>query len=477
MSKPIPEISHKPIVGNLLEFRSDRLGLFQRVSRACGDIGAYYMGREKYTLVNSAPLAHQILVDHADDFDKTYNFRRFAAPLLGNGLLTSENEFHGRQRRMIAPAFQQQRIGMYAGIMGEYSERICRGWNEGQEIDVHREMARLILWIVGKTLFDADVLSEADELGGCLTDAIYGFNSQVRALVPLTIEWPTPKNLRYRRAIARLNRSVLPLIAARRASGKDHGDLLSMLLNARYDDGTGMSDQQIRDEALNMFMPGHETSATALSWTWYLLSQHRDVYARLRQEVDTVLRGRTPSFDDLPQLPYTLQVFKEGLRLYPSVYMYSRRAVRDVDIDGYHFPAGSILIFSPFAMHRRADYYPEPERFDPDRFSRENEARLPPQAYMPFGAGKRICIGNHYGLLNGHMVMATLAQRVVLRSEQPLPERDPMVTLRPKQRIKMTVNHRIPSAVEAGDKPVTKETPATAAGSRCPFSGAVPSHR
>jgi cytochrome P450 len=472
MHKAIPEIAHKPIVGNLLDFRSDRLGLFMRVSRTCGDIGAYYMGRSKYILINSALLAHSILVDHADDFDKTHNFRRVASPLLGNGLLTSENSFHHRQRKLIAPAFQKKRIGVYAGVMAEYSERMCASWSEGQEINVHREMVRLILWIVGKTLFSADVLSEADDLGGALTDAIHGFNSQVRALVPLTIEWPTLRNLGYRRAVIRLNRAVLPLIAERRASGKDHGDLLSMLLQVRYGDGTSMSDQQIRDEVLNMFMPGHETSATALTWTWYLLSQHPDVYARMRVEVDSVLAGRTPAFDDVPRLPYTLQVFKEGLRMYPSVYMFSRRALRDIDIDGYHFPAGSILIFSPYAMHRREDYYPEPERFNPNRFSRENEARLPSQAYMPFGAGKRICIGNHYAMLNGHMVLATLAQRVVLDTSQRQPERDPMVTLRPKQAVLMTIRHRKPVSRQQESRP-PDEALVPAGARQCPFSGAT----
>jgi len=350
--------------------------------------------------------------------------------------------------------------------MADYSEQISRTWKEGQEIDVHNEMNRLILRIVGKTVFDADVLSEADALGSALTKAICGFNSQVRAFIPLAINWPTLKNIGYRRAVQRLNRTVRELINLRRLDDSDHRDLLTMLMQARYDDGAAMTDKQIRDEAVTMFMLGYETSASALTWTWFLLSENPKAYERMRYEVDSVLRGRTPTFADLLDLPYTLQVFKEGLRLYPSVYMFSCRAVRSVDIDGYYFPAGSILVFSPFSMHRSPDYFPEPELFDPDRFSRKNEALLPMHAYMPFGAG-RICIGNRCAMLNGHMVLATLAQRVTLHTWQPLPERNPMVTLRPKRPIRMLVKHRSGSKVRKLQPQASVYASAAAV---CPFS-------
>ena len=446
--KSIPVIDGRPLMGNLLEFRADRLGLLLKVSRICGDIGAYYIGRTRKTFVNSAPLVQKILMGHSDSLDKSLELRKFGTPLLGNGMLISDNSFNRRQRRLVAAAFQPSRMKAYAEVTAAYAERICRSWRAGQRIEVYREMARLTLWTVGKNLFDAEVFAEADELGNALTQAISGFDSQLRAFVPLTIHWPTPKNIAVARAIRRLNKTTLALIARRKADPTEHEDFLSSLLNASYEDGSPMSDRQIQDEIVNFFMAGYETSATALTWAWYLLSQHPAIYARLRGEVDSVLRGRTPTSADLPELRYTLQVFKEVLRLYPPVPVFQRRVTQAVTVDDYYLPAGSTLVFSPFAMHRRADYFPDPERFDPDRFSPENEKRQPVHNWMPFGAGRRICIGNHYAIANGQIALATLAQRVVLHTKQPFPGFDPMVTLRPKQPVKMVVSHRVLSPSE-----------------------------
>ena len=469
MSRPIPVIDGKPLVGNLLDFRADRLGLLLRVSRICGDIGAFYIGRTKKILVNSAPLAQKILMGHSDSLDKSLELRKFGTPLLGRGMLISENSLNRKQRRLVVPAFQPLRIKAYTEVTAEYSERICRSWNAGQNIDVYKEMARLTLWTVGKNLFDADVLSEAGELGGALTQAISGFDSQPRALVPLTIQWPTPNNVAAARAIRRLNKTTLALIAQRKADPTEHKDFLSILLNASYEDGSPMCDRQIQDEVVNFFVAGFETSATALTWAWYLLSQHREIYGRLRGEVDAVLGGRTPTSADLSELRYTLQVFKEVLRLYPPVHVFQRRVVEAVTVDDYYLPAGSNLVFSPFALHRRPDYFPDSERFDPDRFSPENERRLPLHSWMPFGAGRRICIGNHYALANGQIALATLAQRVVLdtKQKQPFPGFDPMVTLRPKRSVEMVVSHRVlpPSGIAS-----LHHAPGDESSSRCPFA-------
>lgn len=440
----IPTIRNRPISGNMPEFRNDRRALFMDFARTCGNIGAYHMGWRKAFLVNSAELVQQTLVENAHKYDKTSYFRAFARPVLGNGLLTCSNEEHKHERKILSPPLQPRNISRYADIMAEYSERLQTEWTSGQEINIAREMVRLTLWIVGKTFFDANVLDEADELGGALTEAIHGFNAQANAFIPLTIEWPTPSNLRYRKAVQRLNHTVYTLIAERRASGEDCGDLLSVLLKAQYEDGTPMNDVQIRDEAMNMFMPGHETTATGLTWTWYLLSQHPEIYTRLKDEVDRVLQGRTPTFADLPNLPYTLQVFKESLRMYPPVYMFSRRALCDVNLGGYHIPEGSTLIFSPYSIHRRPDYFPEPDTFNPDRFAPEAESHLPKCAYMPFGAGARICIGNHYAMLSGQMIIATLMQHVTFSFvEGQRVQTEPMVTLRPRNGMRMHVHRRV----------------------------------
>jgi cytochrome P450 len=432
-----------PVLGNLLEFRRDRLGLFQRIAQEQGDLGSYTIGRERFLFVNSPELVHEILVTRQNEFDKTRRFRTFARPLLGNGLLSSDNETNRKYRKVIAPAMRPGTIERHVGTMTDRSERLSAEWADGDTLDVQREMVRLTLWIVGKSLFDLDVLDEADELGGALTAAIHGFNAQASAAVPLTIEWPTPVNLGYRRAIRRLEETFYRVLEQRRADPAPHDDWLDLLLRARDEDGQPLPDQQIRDEALNLFMPGHETTATGLTWTWYLLAQHPEAYRRLTDEVDAVLGGRTPDAADLRRLPYAMQCFKEAMRLYPPVYMFSRAPLADVDLAGVRIPAGTPVIFSPYTMHRRPDLYPDPEVFDPDRFTPEAEAALPRHAYQPFGSGRRICVGNHYGLLNGQAVLATVAQRVRFSGPADgVPVLDPMVTLRPRDPMLLTVHRR-----------------------------------
>jgi len=441
----IPSLPGLPFLGNLLEFRNNRLALLMRLTQQHWDIGIVQLGPRTVVMMNTSELARAVLVEHAEAFEKTPNLRIYGRPLLGNGLLTSENEFHKRQRKLVAPPFQHRHIASYADIMVNYSEQIQKEWTDGQVINIAREMMRLTLWIVGRTLFDADVLGEAEELGKALTIAMHHFNSEMSALVHIPYTWPTPSNQRLHKAIDRLNATIYQMIAERRRTGKDRGDLLSMLLHARdEDDGSFMTDKQVRDEAMTIFLAGHETIAVALTWSWYLLAQLAEIYALMRNEVDSVLRGRPPTFADLPNLPYTLQVLKESMRLYPPAYGYARQAVRPVTIGGYDLPAGMIVLISPYAMHRRPDYFPDPERFDPARFTPEAEQRLPRYAYIPFGGGPRICIGNHFALMESHLVLATLAQRVTF---ELLPgqhiEPEPMITLRPKPGIKMRVTHRL----------------------------------
>jgi len=445
---PVPTLRGLPVLGSLPEYRSDRLDLFQRVVQEHGDVGAFKVGPRTIVLVNAPDLVQAVLVDHADDFEKTANLRAYGWPVLGNGLLTSENAFHKRQRKLVAPAFQHRRIAAYADVMADYAERLQATWAEGQELDVAHEMTRLTLWIVGRTLFDADVLGEAEELGAALTAAMQHMIAQFSALVHLPEPWPTPRQRRGRRGVERLDRTVYRMLAARRASGEDRGDLLSMLLQARdEDDGTFMTDRQVRDEAMTLFLAGHETTANALAWIWYLLTQHPDAYSELREEADRVLGGRTPTMADLPNLPFALQVLKEGLRLYPPAYMLGRQATKLVTLGQYELPAGSVVLISPYVLHRRADTFPAPENFRPERFAGDAEKRLPKGAYLPFGGGPRICIGNHFALLEGHLLLATLAQRVsfALVPNQQI-ETEPLITLRPRHGIKVVVRRRAEAA-------------------------------
>ncbi len=469
-SSRVPRLPGRALIGNTWEFKRDRLALFSRTFAECGDLGVYTIAGQDLYLANSVELVHEILIRNGGLFEKTDRFRSFARPLLGDGLLTATNEQHKPNRRMIQPRFHSAAVKTSADIAARVTRTVADRWSDGAVVDVRREMVAVTLGIVGQNLFSRDVLGEADELGNALTDAIHGFDSQASALIPLTIEWPTPANLRYRRAIERLERTFYALLAERRAAVRRPDDWLNLLMESTYEDGTPIGDRQIRDEALNMFMPGHETTATALSWSFHLLAEHPEVYDRLVAEVDDVLGGRMPTLEDLPRLPYALQVFKETMRLYPPVYMFTRQATVDVEVLGHVLPAGAAVVFSPYTLHRRADYFPDPERFDPERFSPEREAGLPRHAYLPFGTGHRVCIGNHHALLNGHIALVTLAQRVRLSSVPGAsPVMEPMVTLRPRGSLPMRVERRTtPAAPDSPpptrESPAPGETPAT-----CPY--------
>lgn len=440
----IPTVRGLPVVGNLWAFRNDRLNFLVQAARECGDIGRIALGPHGLILVNAAHHIHTIFVEHAYDVEKTPFARNSLWPLIGDGLLLSEQATHKRQRKLVAPAFQHRRIAAYADVMTHYTDRLAAQWTDGMQIDVAHAMMRLTLEIVAKTLFDADVSQEADTIGSALTTALHQMEV-APSILPLPGFYRRMRTARLRAAINHLDAIVLGIIEERRQAGDDRGDLLSMLLQAQdADDGTAMSPQQVRDEAMTLFLAGHETTANALAWTWYLLTQHPAVYTQLCNEVDTVLGGRTPTFADLAQLPYTLRVFKEGLRLYPPAYATSRVVVRPFALGDHHLPEGTVLFISPYTLHRRPDYFADPERFDPDRWSPECEAQLPRHAYLPFGAGARVCIGNQFALMEGQLVLATLAQRVrfELVPGQRI-EAEPLITLRPKHGIQVRVRRRM----------------------------------
>jgi cytochrome P450 len=347
----------------------------------------------------------------------------------------------------MAPAFVHKRIAEYATVIAARAEVAQAAMPDGQTVDLSAAMMRLTLEIVGATLFGAEVGAEADEIGEALTAAMEHATNALRSVVPIPPTWPTPANRRGLAAIARLDKTVYRLIEERRRSGKDHGDFLSMLLLAQ-DEGTsaaGMTDKQVRDEAMNIFLAGHETTANALAWAFYLIAQHPAARERLEAEVSAALGGRTPTLADLPAMPYALAVLKEAMRLYPPAYIVARRATRDVTLTGgVRVARNEVCMVNIIGMQRRATYFPEPTRFDPERFLPENEKRLAKQAFLPFGAGPRICIGNHFALLEGQLAIATLAQRVRLDLPAGAPpvDMEPLITLRPKGGMPMRVSRR-----------------------------------
>jgi len=349
----------------------------------------------------------------------------------------------------MAPPFQPRHIASYADIIGHYGEHIQQTWADGGVIDVNQQMTNVTMSIIGKALFDADVFTETDELGAAMTTATEYVSHALSVLFPPPYNWPLPRNRRTQRAVQTLRTRIQRFIDERRSNPTERNDFLSILLQARDDDGSPMSDEQLMAECLTLFGAGHETTATALTWTWYLLCQHPEVYQKVQQEVDRVLQGRTPTYADLAQLPYCLQVFKEALRLYPPAYVTSRRALQDVEIDGYRVPKGWVVLLAPYTLHRRAEYFPEPEKFDPERFTPEREKALPRYAFVPFGAGPRICIGMYFAMMEGHLLLATIAQRVsfaLVPGQVITPDPLHHLALRPGGAVQVSVQKRARTA-------------------------------
>jgi cytochrome P450 len=416
----IPQLKGRPLVGSLFDFRNRRLHL-QRALAATGDLARFRMGPRTLYMASSAELAHEVFAEHS--FVKSRGLSVIGRPLLGNGLLTSEHDFHKRQRRLMSPAFAPKRIAGYATEMVACAERAVAGF--GERVNLADEMMKLTLAIVGKTLFAADVLGEAREIGEALTVALHYIPDEVSRILQLPYSVPTPNHLKMRRAVGRLDRTVYRMIEERQKAPHDRGDVMSMLCSARDDDGSQMSAEQIRDEVMTLFLAGHETTANALAWTFYLLSRNPEHYARGRDEARRVLHGRLPTTDDLPNLPFSLACIKESMRMYPPAYLTGRSAEREVTIGGHTLPKDSIVFVNIFGIHHRGDYWPDPERFIPER-----DFKSP--AYLPFGGGARVCIGNHFATMEAHLVLAHLLQHLVFEYDGPDLEPDPLVTLRPR---------------------------------------------
>lgn len=443
----IPGPRGLPIVGNALTFGQDPLGSLTRWAREYGDIFCVRAGIP-FIYINHPDDIESVLLDKEHTYIKaTERFpqRAFVRMVFGQGMLFSEGDVWRRQRRLAAPAFHHRRIALYGEVMADYADRHIRRWRDGEVRNFHGDMMRVTLAIVAKTLFDADVEDDAQDVGEALDAIMETTASRIgQPLLQLPLGVPTPGNRRFLSAIRQLDAIIYRLIGERRAEGRDTGDLLSMLLQARDEDGSGMSDQVLRDELLTLFLAGHETTALTLSWAYYLLSQYPDVLARLEAELDGVLGGRLPCVADLPQLPYTEQVIKETLRLFPPTWMISPRlAQRDVVVRGFTLPKGSVLAIAPWIVHRDERFFPNPECFDPDRWLPERSQSLPRHAYIPFSGGPRICIGNSFAMMETVLLLATISQRFrlpLLPGQQIVPQ--PSMTVRPKYGLLVQVDAR-----------------------------------
>jgi cytochrome P450 len=443
-TKAVPTIPHVRgfALGQLLEFRRNIPAWQMKLMNEYGDVCGAKLGVFPCVLLSAPELAQSVLVDNAHHFVKSRSLQALK-PILGEGLLTSEHEFHRRQRKLISPGFHHRRIGSYVGAMASYTEAAQSRWKDGEMIDASAAMMRLTLAITGKTMFNADLEKDANEVGEAVTIANRNALEQISSVFPFPVPWST-RSRQSQKAIARLDQTVYRMIADRRVSGDDPGDVLSMLLAAEEEgSGTHMTDAEVRDETMTLFLAGHETTANALAWALYLLSRHPEAYARLKSEVDAVLGGRAPTLEDMPRLPYALQVFKETMRLYPPAYIIGRTALRDVNLCGHDLPGGMTVFINIYGMHRRARYFPDPEKFDPDRFRPEAEKDMLRSSYLPFGGGPRVCIGNQFALLEGQIVLAALAQRVTFEAASPREiETEPLITLRPKNGVPLLVRRR-----------------------------------
>ncbi len=433
------------LVGNALDFsRGDWLEFFVRCAREHGDVVFFRFLNVPMCLLTHPDDIEDVLVKNSSNFVKSRNYHALK-PILGNGLLISEGAFWQKQRKLVQPSFRHESIAAYAEVMADSAQQMLVGWRDGQTRDVHQEMMGLTLEIVAKSLFGTDVSREAGKVGQAMRDLTNQLLAMPNIAFFLPEFFPLPSTLRLRRAVRELNGIIYSMIRARRAAHSPSHDLLQMLLDAQDEDGSQMTDEQLRDEMMTLFIAGHETTAIALSWTWYLLAQNPEVEAKLADELSHVLKGRAPGVSDLRALPYTEMVVKETMRLYPPAWVIGRQALRDFEVHGYRLHAGTNVLLAQWITQRDARFYPEPERFNPDRWKDDpiRSGRLPRYAYFPFGSGPRVCIGAGFAMMEATLLLATIAQRfhLTLASDQSI-EMLPLVTLRPKHGVKMMLQER-----------------------------------
>ncbi|MGO9597354.1 MAG: cytochrome P450 [Isosphaeraceae bacterium] len=431
------------LAGNLREFSRDRLGALVRWHRQYGDMVWARFGPRSILFLNHPELVEEVLVAQNRKFIKHSRLRSWRRAF-GRGLLTSEGEFWRAQRRLMQPAFHHDRIVSYADVIVGFTERMLHSWNDGQTRDVQADMMGLTLEIVAKTLFDAEIGSDSADASAAMETLMHTSMKRLARLISFPDWVPTPLNLRFEQAARRLDRIILSIIARRRQSGEDRGDLLSMLLHAQDEEsGRRMSDLQLRDEAMTLFMAGHETTANTLAWVWYLLANHPEAEASLHAELDEILPDRPPTFVDLPRLRITGLIVTEALRLYPTVWMLGRENTEPVELGGYRVPVGTTVFMPQWTIHRDARWFDEPETFRPDRWENGLRERIHRYAYFPFGGGPRICIGNSFAMMEASLLLATIARRFRLTLAADADVRPlPSMTLRPATGVKVTLSKR-----------------------------------
>src|SRR6267142_6608912 len=433
-----PAIKGSFIQGVMPEFNRDTLGFVER-GRTYGDVVRMrFLYLTAYFLYHPDDIEY-VLSTNARNFIKSRSVRSpFFQRLVGNGLLTGEGEFWRRQRRLAQPAFHRQRISGYGDVMVEYTERLISTWSDGETRDIHQDMMRLTLEIVVRTLFNADVSGDAAKVERALSQIVKPFSSQATLKWILDNRLPTKTHRRFNESAKEIDEIVYRIIAERRASGADEGDLLSMLLAAHDEDGSQMTNRQLRDEVMTLFLAGHETTALTLSWAWYLLAENPAAEQKLHAELDETLAGRLPTAADLSRLKYTEMIAKESMRLYPPAYALGRESIEGCEVGGFRVPAKTPIFMFQWAVQRDPRFFDQPNSFYPERWTENFSNTLPKYAYFPFGGGPRACIGNYFAMMEVVLLLATIGQRFrfALLPDHPVGLM-PAMSLRPTNGIKV----------------------------------------
>ena len=428
--------------GNWQQYTQNPLEFLQNSAQRYGDVFRLRFAFLSSYLFTHPDVSYEILARQAQAFEKDPITRRSLGRIIHQGLTVNEGEPWKRQRRLMQPAFHVSRINTYVQMMVQYTAQMLAGWREGEIFDINQELIALTLRIVAQALFGTDVMESASQVSKSMAFLEESFAKESLSL-PIPYWLPTPHNLAVNRVLQGLDILVRRIIAEHRSTGRDTGDLLSLLLLAQDEDGSQMSDQQLHDEVLTLLLGGHETTANALVWACYLLSQHPEVARKLRDEVDAVLGQRAPTLEDLPRLQYVDQVIKETLRIYPPAWILGRQAMQDVELGGYHVRKGTMVFVSPYVQHHDPRWFEEPEAFRPERFSEENEKKIRAHTFIPFGAGPRACIGSRFTLTEQKVVLTLLAQKCKLT---PPPNQrvqmEPLITIRPKGGMSMIISKR-----------------------------------
>lgn len=435
------------VLGLIPELRRDLLGMYQDIAREYGDVATVpFLGVKTFAISHPDYFKH-ILQDNNRNYHRNTFFNDIVKLFIGESLFTTDGGEWLWRRRLTQPAFHRQRIAAFGALMTDSTLAMLDRWRahpDGQPVWVDREMMKLTLQVAGKALFSVDLLGASNALGEAFTHTSEFVNYRLGAPFPLPLFIPTRRNREFRQGLQTLDRTLYAMIRERRQSGEDKGDLLSMLMQARAEEtGEALNDEQLRNEMALMMFAGHETTAVALGWTFYLLSQHPEAEHKLHAELADVLGGRTPTLADLPNLRYTRMVIEESMRLYPPAWGVARQSIEADEIGGYHIPADSGLSLIINNVHRDPRWWENPEQFEPERFTPERSADRHNFVYLPFGGGPRLCIGNQFAMTEAQMALATVAQRYRLRLVPGHPVRpNPIFVLRTSHGLPMTLERR-----------------------------------